>query len=107
MWYHTNNESLQFVNFVEENYPPGWTYPEFAPQFTAELWNATAWAQLFQQVCNQITLLTLLFDIIDWKPLFDSLEQSTSFSQASIMRFALSTRACNHQSRSVTEFAAV
>ena len=32
------------------NYPPGFSYPDFANSFTAELWNPQQWAELFAQV---------------------------------------------------------
>ncbi len=32
------------------NYPPGFSYPDFASSFTAELWNPQEWAELFAQV---------------------------------------------------------
>ena len=33
---------------MEKNYKPGFTYQEFAHDFTAELFNATQWALLFR-----------------------------------------------------------
>lgn len=45
------------VDFMNKNYPPGFTYQEFAPMFTAEFFDPEAWAELFQKsgakyVCN-------------------------------------------------------
>ncbi|BFZ03722.1 hypothetical protein BsWGS_06761 [Bradybaena similaris] len=37
------------VHFMQANYPPDFTYADFASQFTAEFFNATEWAQLFQK----------------------------------------------------------
>jgi len=37
------------VEFMEENYPPGFEYPEFAPMFRAELFDPKVWAELFQK----------------------------------------------------------
>ncbi|CAG5117780.1 unnamed protein product [Candidula unifasciata] len=37
------------VHFMQENYPPGFTYADFASQFKAEFFNATQWAQLFHE----------------------------------------------------------
>lgn len=34
-------------DFMYKNYPPGFTYQEFAPMFKAEFFNANEWAQLF------------------------------------------------------------
>jgi len=36
------------VNFMEENYPPNFKYADFGPQFTAEFFNATQWADLLK-----------------------------------------------------------
>lgn len=33
---------------MQRNYKPDFTYQQFADQFTAELFNATQWALLFQ-----------------------------------------------------------
>lgn len=33
---------------MKKNYKPGFTYQEFAHDFTAELFNATQWALLFR-----------------------------------------------------------
>lgn len=37
-----------YVGYMQRNYKPDFTYQQFADQFTAELFNATQWAQLFQ-----------------------------------------------------------
>ena len=36
------------VDYVEENYPPGFTYTDFGPLFKAELFDPDEWAELFQ-----------------------------------------------------------
>lgn len=33
---------------MEKNYKPGFSYQDFAHEFTAELFNATQWALLFK-----------------------------------------------------------
>lgn len=33
---------------MKKNYPPGWTYADFAPQFTAEFYDPNEWAQIFK-----------------------------------------------------------
>jgi len=45
-------------NFMRENYRPGFTYQEFAPLFTAEFYNADAWAELFQKSGAKYVVLT-------------------------------------------------
>ena len=34
------------VDFMKKNYPPNFEYQDFAPQFTAEFFNASEWADL-------------------------------------------------------------
>ena len=36
------------IDFMQHNYPEGFTYPDFAPSFTAELFDPDEWADLFQ-----------------------------------------------------------
>jgi len=36
------------VAFMQKNYPPDFTYADFAPQFTAEFFNPSQWADIFQ-----------------------------------------------------------
>lgn len=37
------------VEFMKQNYPPKFTYQEFAKEFTAEFFNASEWAELFRK----------------------------------------------------------
>ena len=46
------------VKFMAKYYKPGFTYPEFAPQFTAELFNAKKWANLFANSGARYVVLT-------------------------------------------------
>lgn len=51
-WFWTNWRNLNNTNYVDymnKNFKPGFTYQEFAPQFTAEHFNATEWATLFEE----------------------------------------------------------
>lgn len=34
---------------MAKNYPPGWTYADFARSFRAEFFNASQWADLFRR----------------------------------------------------------
>ena len=36
------------VDFMKKNYPPGFTYDDFAPSFNAELFDPDAWVEIFQ-----------------------------------------------------------
>ncbi|KAG3282405.1 alpha-L-fucosidase 1 [Ictidomys tridecemlineatus] len=47
-WWHWQGEGLpQYRRFMNENYPPGFSYPEFGPQFTARFFQPEKWADLF------------------------------------------------------------
>lgn len=48
-WYQWKTQKLpNIVKFMEENYPPGFTYADFAAQFHATFYNPNSWADLFQ-----------------------------------------------------------
>ena len=50
-WFWWEWQDLKFqwaVDFMQHNYPEGFTYPDFAPSFTAELFDPDEWADLFQ-----------------------------------------------------------
>ncbi|XP_055609386.1 putative alpha-L-fucosidase [Uranotaenia lowii] len=55
-WQGTKTEG--YVKFMADNYKPGFTYQDFASDFTAELFNATEWAQLFAQSGARYVVLT-------------------------------------------------
>ncbi|ESP01432.1 hypothetical protein LOTGIDRAFT_230702 [Lottia gigantea] len=44
--------------FMKDNYKPGFTYADFAPEFTAEFYNPNEWAELFNASGAQYVVLT-------------------------------------------------
>ncbi|XP_014681614.1 PREDICTED: alpha-L-fucosidase-like [Priapulus caudatus] len=44
--------------FMQQNYPPGFSYAEFGPKFTAELFNPVQWANIFNASGAQYVVLT-------------------------------------------------
>ena len=49
-WYNwQGHKQTTIVDFMKKNYPPDFTYPDFAPMFKAELFDPNKWASLFQQ----------------------------------------------------------
>uniref|UniRef100_A0A1B6D5J4 Putative alpha-L-fucosidase n=2 Tax=Clastoptera arizonana TaxID=38151 RepID=A0A1B6D5J4_9HEMI len=46
------------TKFMEENYPPGFTYQDFGNQFKAEFFNASDWAQIFKSSGAKYVVLT-------------------------------------------------
>ncbi|XP_063445500.1 alpha-L-fucosidase-like isoform X1 [Mytilus trossulus] len=45
-WKEAKNPAI--VDFMKKNYRPDFTYPDFAPQFTAEFFNANEWAEILK-----------------------------------------------------------
>ena len=45
LWVENNTE---IVEFMKANYRPGFTYADFASQFTAEFYDPVEWAKLFE-----------------------------------------------------------
>ena len=47
-WYNWKTAKQPgIVDFMQRNYRPGFTYADFAPQFTTEFYNAEQWANIF------------------------------------------------------------
>lgn len=50
-WFWTNWRNVKvptYVEYMNKNFKPGFTYQEFAQQFTAEHFDANEWAKLFE-----------------------------------------------------------
>lgn len=50
-WWHWQGQQPPrnaCVDYMTENYPPGFSYPEFAPQFQAQFFNPGDWADIFK-----------------------------------------------------------
>ncbi len=48
-WYRWKSQKVpSVVEFMKKNYPPDFTYPDFAPMFKAELFNPDEWTTLFK-----------------------------------------------------------
>lgn len=51
-WFWTNwkdSKAKSYVEFMNKNYKPGFTYQEFAQDFTAENFDPSEWAKLFEE----------------------------------------------------------
>ncbi|KAG8176478.1 hypothetical protein JTE90_007148 [Oedothorax gibbosus] len=57
-WNYWHGNSSEYVEFMGKNFKPGFTYPEFAPQFTAEFYKPEDWAELFQASGAKYVVLT-------------------------------------------------
>lgn len=49
LWNLLGERSAPTVDYMAKNFKPGFTYQEFAPQFTAEHFDANEWAKLFEE----------------------------------------------------------
>lgn len=47
-WVGRQPPNQECVDFMKRNYPPGFTYPEFAPDFHARFFNPSDWADIFK-----------------------------------------------------------
>ncbi|KAK6189935.1 hypothetical protein SNE40_001897 [Patella caerulea] len=48
-WYYWKGSKIKsFEMFMEKNYPPGFTYADFASQFHAEFYNPKKWVDIFK-----------------------------------------------------------
>ncbi|XP_058790413.1 alpha-L-fucosidase-like [Phymastichus coffea] len=59
-WFWNYLESLKpdYLEFMRKNYKPGFTYQDFARDFTAEFYNASQWSALFQASGAKYVVLT-------------------------------------------------
>ncbi|CAH0701936.1 unnamed protein product [Spodoptera exigua] len=57
-WMNWKSKVSKYVDFMDKNYPPNFTYQEFAPMFTAEFFEPAAWAQLFSESGAKYIVLT-------------------------------------------------
>lgn len=47
-WYWQGEKAVEYTDFMEKNYPPGMTYPDFAADFKAELFDPDFYADLIE-----------------------------------------------------------
>lgn len=57
-WWNWKTNSKAFVDFMTQNYPPNFTYQDFAQSFTAEFFDAERWANLFESSGAKYIVLT-------------------------------------------------
>jgi len=48
LWLYWKQNVSEVVQYIEQNYPPGFTYADFAATFRAELFNPDEWADIFK-----------------------------------------------------------
>ncbi|KAK3102504.1 hypothetical protein FSP39_011859 [Pinctada imbricata] len=58
-WYNWKGMPLPgVIDFMKKNYPPGFTYADFASQFTTEFYSAAEWASIFKASGAKYVVLT-------------------------------------------------
>ncbi|KAJ4431861.1 hypothetical protein ANN_20467 [Periplaneta americana] len=57
-WNSWKGNSSSYVEFMEKNYPPGFTYQDFGREFTAEFYNPDDWADIFKNSGAKYVVLT-------------------------------------------------
>ncbi|KAM6996260.1 tissue alpha-L-fucosidase [Passerculus sandwichensis] len=57
-WHWQGQHDAAYESFVRRRFPPGTTYAEFAPRFTAYDFQPRQWAQLFQRAGARYVVLT-------------------------------------------------
>lgn len=57
-WWQGPNPNAKIVKYMKDNYPPDFTYADFAAQFKAELYDPDYWADLIQESGAKYVVLT-------------------------------------------------
>ncbi len=57
-WKAWQEKNKEYVDFMTKNYPPDFTYADFAPKFTAEFYEPDKWAEIFKASGAKYVVLT-------------------------------------------------
>jgi alpha-L-fucosidase len=62
--FYLGSKNPKYVDFMKRNYPPGFTYPDFGPMFTAEFFEPQQWAEILKSSGAKYTQYFLLVFIV-------------------------------------------
>ncbi|KAF5278960.1 hypothetical protein FQA39_LY05638 [Lamprigera yunnana] len=57
-WHNWKSGANDYVSYMKSNYPPNFTYQDFAKHFNAELFDAQAWVKCFEKSGAKYVVLT-------------------------------------------------
>lgn len=57
-WYWQGTRATNFVDFMKKNYPPDFTYGDFARKLTAEFYDPNEWVDIFKASGAKYVVLT-------------------------------------------------
>lgn len=66
-WYWQKEKREPYVKFMEANYPPGFSYEDFGPLFTAEFFDPNQWADILKASGAKYVVLTSKHHEGKWK----------------------------------------
>jgi len=62
-WHWKGQNNPKCVEFMRKNYPPGFTYADFAPMFRAEFFDPDLWADLLQRSGARFVCESYIFGV--------------------------------------------
>ena len=62
-WYWQGAHIKDYVDFMKNNYRPGFTYADFAPQFKAEFFNPDQWVDILKAAGAKYELSVIILTV--------------------------------------------
>jgi len=65
LWQYWQNNKTEAVRYMKQNYPPYFTYPDFAASFHAEFFNPDQWADILNSAhVKYVTYIFICYKLI-------------------------------------------